>query len=40
MQISIDMEGISSIVDWTHVDRGLAEYAFYSKMMAGTAEKR
>ncbi|MCX6649505.1 MAG: M55 family metallopeptidase [Candidatus Bathyarchaeota archaeon] len=33
--ISIDMEGISSIVDWTHVDRDHAEYGYYRKMMAG-----
>ena len=32
--ISIDMEGISSIVDWTHVDRDHPEYTYYRKMMA------
>jgi len=33
--ISIDMEGISSVVDWTHVDRDHPEYAYYRKLMAG-----
>jgi D-amino peptidase len=33
--ISIDMEGISSVVDWTHVDMNHAEYGYYRKMMAG-----
>lgn len=33
--ISIDMEGISSVVDWTHVDMNHAEYSTYRKMMVG-----
>ena len=33
--ISIDMEGISSVVDWTQVDSNHAEYGYYRKMMAG-----
>ena len=33
--ISIDMEGISGVVDWNHVDMNHAEYAYYRKMMAG-----
>ena len=33
--ISIDMEGISGVVDWTHVDSNHAEYGYYRKMMAG-----
>jgi D-amino peptidase len=33
--ISIDMEGISSVVDWTQVDKNHAEYSYYRKMMAG-----
>jgi len=33
--ISIDMEGITGIVDWTHVDSNHPEYGYYRKMMAG-----
>jgi D-amino peptidase len=33
--ISIDMEGISGIVDWSEVDRNDSEYAFSRKLMAG-----
>jgi D-amino peptidase len=33
--ISIDMEGISSIVDWSEVDRNSSEYSFARKLMAG-----
>jgi D-amino peptidase len=33
--ISIDMEGISGVVDWTHVDSNHAEYSHYRKMMVG-----
>ncbi|TFH17323.1 hypothetical protein E4H04_05185 [Candidatus Bathyarchaeota archaeon] len=32
--ISIDMEGISTIVDWVEVDRNNSEYAFARKIMA------
>ncbi len=32
--ISIDMEGISTIVDWVEVDRNSSEYAFARKIMA------
>ena len=33
--ISIDMEGISGIVDWTHVNSDHPEYAHCRKLMAG-----
>ncbi len=33
--VSIDMEGITGIVDWTQVDSNHAEYGYYRKMMAG-----
>lgn len=33
--ISIDMEGISGIVDWNEVDRNNSEYGFARKLMAG-----
>ena len=33
--ISIDMEGISGIVDWAEVDRNNSEYAFARKLMVG-----
>ncbi|MCW4050543.1 MAG: M55 family metallopeptidase [Candidatus Bathyarchaeota archaeon] len=33
--ISIDMEGISGIVDWSEVDRNNSEYVFARKLMAG-----
>lgn len=33
--ISIDMEGITGIVDWKEVDRNHSEYAFARKLMAG-----
>ena len=33
--ISIDMEGISGIVDWSEVDRNNSEYGFSRKLMAG-----
>ncbi len=33
--ISIDMEGISSIVSWPEVDRNNSEYAFARKIMVG-----
>ena len=32
--ISIDMEGISTVVDWAEVDRNNSEYAFVRKIMA------
>ena len=32
--ISIDMEGISSIVSWAEVDRNNSEYAHARKIMA------
>ena len=32
--ISIDMEGISTIVDWLEVNRNQSEYAFARKIMA------
>ena len=32
--ISIDMEGISTIVDWVEVDRNNSEYAYARKIMA------
>jgi len=33
--ISIDMEGISGVVDWTQVGGDQKEYEYYRKMMAG-----
>jgi D-amino peptidase len=33
--ISIDMEGISGIVDWSEVDRNTSEYGFTRKLMVG-----
>jgi D-amino peptidase len=33
--ISVDMEGISSIVDWSEVDNKHTEYSFTRKIMAG-----
>jgi D-amino peptidase len=33
--ISIDMEGISGIVDWSEVDRNSSEYSFARKLMVG-----
>ena len=32
--ISIDMEGISTVVDWAEVDRNNSEYAHVRKIMA------
>jgi D-aminopeptidase len=33
--ISVDMEGISSVVDITHIESSHSEYAYYHKLMAG-----
>lgn len=33
--ISIDMEGISGLVDWTEVNKNHSEYAFSRKLMVG-----
>lgn len=33
--VSIDMEGISGIVDWSEVDRTQGEYSFARKLMVG-----